>query len=86
MLAKLKNILPTKPRSSADVRAAIEAVDAEKIAATKMLELQRARFRKPDGGYPMIGGFAQLTSIGPGGITTKCLKRWPDRFGERIAA
>ena len=33
----------------------------------------------------MVGGFAQLTSIGSDGITSRILKRWPDKIGERIS-
>jgi hypothetical protein len=33
-----------------------------------------------------IGGFAQLTSVRKDSITTRILKRWPDRVGEKIQA
>jgi hypothetical protein len=31
-----------------------------------------------------VGGFAQLTTIRPDGITSKILRRWPDVVGERL--
>lgn len=31
-----------------------------------------------------VGGFAQLTTVRAGEITTRILRRWPDRIGEKL--
>jgi len=55
----------------------------------RIIEEQRGMTWPPAaGGEPIrvVGGFCQLTTVRRDEITTRILKRWPDRIGERIDA
>lgn len=51
-----------------------------------LLEAQRRQVIQPPGFPPchIVGGFAQLTTVSAAGISTRMLKRWPDKVGQRI--
>lgn len=67
---------------------AIDALDPE-TTALKLIALQRhAKVSvlngSPDDLFFLVGGFAQITTVTPGGISTRILHRWPDKLGETI--
>lgn len=60
--------------------------DPERDGLT-LLEEQRREVIQPQG-WPaihIVGGFAQLTTLTTDGITTRVLKRWPDKVNEKIS-
>lgn len=67
----------------------IDAFDPE-IDGLKLLEVQRLvpsafDMRHPDRTGSIVGGLGMLTTITRDGISTKVVKRWPDRVGRLIA-
>ena len=53
-----------------------------------LLEEQRARswpITGTDRVEHIVGGHAQLTTVNEQGVTSRILRRWPDRIGQRIA-
>jgi hypothetical protein len=56
----------------------------------RILEIQRRHpFQRSSDGQSMqvaVGCFAQLTTVTPGAITTKIIRRWPDEIGRPLAA
>ncbi|KQX34108.1 hypothetical protein ASD04_17865 [Devosia sp. Root436] len=49
----------------------------------RLMEGQRL-YRHSTGGYHMVGGYAQLTTITREGLTSEVLRSWPDRIGHKI--
>jgi hypothetical protein len=85
-LIKLGDIVMSPVPTLQDVIAAdFEGIDADADPDTviwsmsKHLEMQRHMTLPADIGG--IGGFAQLTTISPYGITQRVLHRWPDEIG-----
>ena len=56
----------------------------------KLLEAQRLSQRRLNVGYAdenigfTVGGFIQLTSVSPRGVSSSVLHRWPDQAGQKI--
>lgn len=57
-----------------------------RVDGLAILEAQRGHpMRLPDGQLAsIVGGFAQLTTVRPGSVTSEILQRWPDVIGELI--
>ena len=70
-----------KPGATADdLDPEVEGLRAMEAQRSAAVSLQR------DESLVIVGGFAQMTTITPDGISTKVLKRWPDQFGKPIGS
>ncbi|WP_247566714.1 hypothetical protein, partial [Bradyrhizobium sp. 151] len=63
-----------------------KAKGAGKFALTEIQRLVPSAFdmRDPDRAGYIVGGLGMLTTITRDGISTKVLKRWPDKVGSLI--
>lgn len=79
-------LTPENDALAADIEPLLEGDCDVEAVAVRALEGQR-RIRVPHGTAGevcIVGGFAQLTTVAPDGITSRILKRWPDKIGQLL--
>ncbi len=88
---EVADLAPVAPLPSTDLMMdKLKKTSPDLIGIEKYCRIVGDEWRKINfssaGGEPvyLIGGFLQLTTVGPELITTRIIHRWPDKIGDRI--